>query len=146
MVPLLEIGCGTGRVLLPLARAGHEITGLDLSPHMIERCRAKLDTEQQEVRDRVRVLTADMTSFDLHRRFAMVISPFGGFHHLLTVEQQLSCLACCRAHLAPRGTLVLDLSNPVPVPNACLEDEPDDDEDGRRPSWTGPTAGGSARG
>jgi SAM-dependent methyltransferase len=126
--PLLEIGCGTGRVLLPLARAGYEITGLDLSTHMIERCRAKLETERPEVRDRVRLLQADMTSFDLHRRFAMVISPFGGFHHLRTVEEQLSCLERCRAHLAPHGTLVLDLSNPDPVPTACLQDDPDDDE------------------
>jgi SAM-dependent methyltransferase len=135
--PLLEIGCGTGRVLLPLARAGHEITGLDLSTHMIERCRAKLEAEQPEVRDRVRVLTADMTSFDLNRRFAMVISPFGGFHHLHTVEQQLSCLECCRAHLAPHGTLVLDLSNPDPVPAACPPDEPDEEAVAALVNWTG---------
>ncbi len=54
--PILELGCGTGRVLLPLARAGFEITGLDLSAQMLERCRAKLQAEPPEVRDRVRLL------------------------------------------------------------------------------------------
>ena len=82
-----------------------------------------------EVRERVRLVVGDMTSFDLGRRFAAVISPFGGFHHLTTVEQQLACLACCRAHLRPRGTLVLDLFNPSPVPTDLLPDEPVDAEE-----------------
>ena len=73
--PILELGCGTGRVLLPLARAGYEITGLDLAADMIDRCRAKLRAEPPEVRARVRLLVADMTSFDLGRRFALITVP-----------------------------------------------------------------------
>ena len=61
---ILELACGTGRVLLPLARAGHEIVGLDLSAQMLERCRAHLADEPAAVRDRVRLVQADMTSFD----------------------------------------------------------------------------------
>ena len=114
--PLLELACGTGRVLLPLARAGHEVTGIDVAPHMLERCRAKLQAEPPEVRDRVSLLEADMSSFDLDRRFAQVICAFGSFHHLRTVEQQLGCLERCRAHLLPGGSLVLDLINPDPGP------------------------------
>ena len=121
--PLLEIGCGTGRILLPLARAGHEVTGLDLSGPMIERCRAKLAAEPPDVAGRVRLHAADMTAFDLGQRFAMVISPFGGFHHLRSVDQQFACLERCRAHLSPRGVLVLDLLNPDPVPVSCLQEE-----------------------
>jgi len=121
--PVLELGCGTGRVLLPLARAGYEITGIDLSAPMIEQCRAKLQDEPAAVRERTRLRAGDMTSFELGGRFALIICPFGGFHHLRTVEQQLACLERCRAHLLPRGRLVLDLLNPDPAPPAYLRDE-----------------------
>jgi hypothetical protein len=115
-------------VLLPLARAGHEITGLDLSAVMLERCHAKLHFEPPAVRDRVRLLAADMTSFDAGRRFAAIICPFGGFQQLRTVEQQLACLERCRAHLLPHGTLVLDLPNPDPAPPSHARSEPADGE------------------
>jgi len=124
---LLELACGTGRILVPLARAGHEITGLDLSSDMLDRCRARL---VGEVRGRVRLVQADMTSFDLGRRFALITSPFRGFQHLRTVEQQLACLGRCHAHLAPGGKLVLDLFNPDPALMYPHDDaEPSDGED-----------------
>ena len=142
--PILELGCGTGRVLLPLARAGYEITGLDLSAQMLERCRAKLQAESTEVRDRVRLVAADMTSFDLGRRFAEIICPFAGFQQLRTVEQQLTCLDRCLTHLLPHGRLVLDLPNPDPAPAEYAREAPGDGErtaelvewtDGRRIRW-----------
>ncbi len=111
---LLELGCGTGRLLMPLARAGREVTGIDLAQSMLARCREKLAAESPEVRERVTLAASDMTSFDFSRRFAMVFCAFGSFHHLRTVEQQLDCLARCRDHLLPGGTLVLDLVNPDP--------------------------------
>jgi SAM-dependent methyltransferase len=142
--PILELGCGTGRVLVPLARAGYEITGLDLSAQMLEHCRAKLQSEPAEVGDRARLLAADMTSFDLGRRFAAIICPFGGFQQLRTAEQQLACLDRCRNHLLAHGTLVLDLPNPDPAPPSHARDEPANGEataalvdwtDGRRIRW-----------
>jgi SAM-dependent methyltransferase len=60
----LELGCGTGRVLIPTAIAGCEITGLDLSPYMLKICREKLDKQQGEVRERVKLFQGDMTGFD----------------------------------------------------------------------------------
>ena len=122
--PILELGCGTGRALLPVARDGHEVTGIDLSERMLDVCRAKLLREPQAVRDRVRLLAADMTSFELGRRFAAITVPFAGFQHLLTVEQQLACLERCREHLLPRSTLVLDLPNPDPAPLSTVREEP----------------------
>jgi SAM-dependent methyltransferase len=113
---LLELGCGTGRVLLPLARAGHHVTGLDLAVPMLAHCRALLQAEPPEVSDQVTLLEADMASFDLKRRFAQIYCAFGTFHHLRTVEQQLACLDRCRQHLLPQGTLILDLINPDPAP------------------------------
>ena len=142
--PVLELGCGTGRVLLPLARAGVEITGLDLSAPMLERCRAGLRAEAAAVRDRVRLVATDMTAFDLGRRFTAIVCPFGGFQQLRTVEQQLACLERCRAHLAPQGLLVLDLPNPDPAPPSYAPNGPTDGEataelvdwtEGRRIRW-----------
>ncbi len=105
---------------------------------MLERCRAKLESEPPEVRARVRLVAADMTSFDLGRRFAAITCPFGGFQQLRTVEQQLACLERCRAHLLPRGTLVLDLPNPDPAPAAYARDEPAEGEAAAEVlDWTG---------
>ena len=135
--PILELGCGTGRVLLPLARAGHEITGLDLSSGMLERCRAKLAAEPPAVRDRVRLVEADMTSFELGRGFAAVICPFAGFQQLRTVEQQLACLGRCLHHLLPHGRLVLDLPNPDPAPPSyAREEQGDGEETAQVVAWT----------
>ena len=110
--PVLEIGCGTGRVLIPTAREGIEITGLDLSKGMLAICRQRLQAEPEDVRQRVHLVEADMRSFDLGRTFHLVTFPFRPFQHLLTVEDQLACLETVRRHLVPGGRLVLDLFNP----------------------------------
>jgi SAM-dependent methyltransferase len=110
--PVLEVGCGTGRVLIPTARAGIEITGLDLSPHMLEVCREKLMNEPEEVRSRVRLVEGDMRQFELKNTFRLVTLPFRPFQHLTTVEDQLACLGCIHRHLAEGGRLILDIFNP----------------------------------
>lgn len=123
--PILELGCGTGRVLLPLARRGYEVTGIDLSERMLDVCRAKLQGEPPAVRERVRLLPADMTSFELEARYGAVTVPFASFQHLVSVEQQLACLERCRTHLLPDGVLVLDLPNPAPAPRSAVQEQPD---------------------
>lgn len=110
--PVLEVGCGTGRVLIPTARAGFEIMGLDVSPAMLAQCRRKVANEPVAVRQRVELVEADMRQFDLGRRFALITTPFRGFQHALTVEDQFTCLASLRRHLADDGRLVLDIFNP----------------------------------
>jgi SAM-dependent methyltransferase len=110
--PVLEIGCGTGRVLIPTARAGVPIVGLDLSPRMLDICRERLDQEPEEVRSRARLVQADMRDFDLGRTFQLVTTPFRPFQHLTTVEDQLACLRCIYHHLVGGGRLILDLFNP----------------------------------
>ncbi len=109
---VLEVGCGTGRILIPTARAGVEITGLDLSPHMLSVCREHLKTEPKSVRSRARLVEGDMRQFKLDQTFNLVTLPFRPFQHLTTVEDQLSCLSCILAHLKPGGKLILDLFNP----------------------------------
>jgi SAM-dependent methyltransferase len=110
--PVLEVGCGTGRVLIPTARAGLEIVGLDLSARMLQVCRERVALEPEDVRSRIRLVQADMRSFGLARTFALVTMPFRPFQHLTTVEDQLSCLASIHRHLENGGRLVLDLFNP----------------------------------
>ena len=106
--PILELGCGTGRVLLHMAQAGLRAVGLDLSEPMLARCRAKLENQPAAVRDRVRLVHGDMTDFQLRETFRLINIPFRPFQHLLAVEQQLGCLRCARRHLAPGGRLVVD--------------------------------------
>jgi SAM-dependent methyltransferase len=110
--PVLEVGCGTGRILIPTARAGLHITGLDISPSMLAICHQRLQTEPPEVQSRVHLVQADMRAFDLAQTFALITLPFRPFQHLITVEDQLACLATLHRHLAPGGRLILDLFNP----------------------------------
>lgn len=110
--PVLEIGCGTGRVLIPTARAGVDIVGLDQSPGMLEVCRNRLLEEPPAVGDRVTLVQADMRQFDLGGSFTLATIPFRPFQHLLTVDDQLACLACIRRHLTPTGRLIFDCFNP----------------------------------
>src|SRR5881409_766472 len=90
---VLELGCGTGRVLIPTARAGVEIVGVDASPHMLRVCHERLQPEPDAVRSRVTLVQADMRSFEIDRRFTLATIPFRPFQHLLTVDDQLACLA-----------------------------------------------------
>lgn len=110
--PVLELGCGTGRILIPTARAGVQITGLDKSNEMLEICRKKLGNAPSEVRDRVEIIHADMTDFDLGSEFSLVMIPYGPFNSLLSVGEQVSCLSCINRHLHHNGALVFDLYYP----------------------------------
>lgn len=109
---VLEVGCGTGRVLIPIARAGREIVGLDLSTYMLDVCRERLEREPSDVRSRVRLVEADMRDFDLGETFGLVTVPFRPFQHLVAVDDQLACLASIHRHVSHRGVLILDLFNP----------------------------------
>jgi SAM-dependent methyltransferase len=110
--PVLEMGCGTGRVLLPCAKAGASMIGVDLSTRMLDVCRRKLLEEPPEVQRRVELLYGDMRTFDLGRTFELITLPFRSFQHLLTVDDQRAALRALRAHLVPGGRLVLDVFNP----------------------------------
>jgi len=109
---ILEIASGTGRVLLPIARAGKEITGVELSRKMIERCRERVATEPDDVRERITLVEGDMRDFSVDDRFALAIIPFRPMQHLMTIEDQLSCLDAIRRHLVPGGRLIFDVFNP----------------------------------
>ncbi len=110
--PILELACGTGRVLWPLAEAGFEITGLDLNRPMLAQAEGKAAARPADVRARARFLQSGMQEFDLKTTFGLVFSTFRSFQALLTVEEQRSCLRSVHRHLRPGGRLVLDLFDP----------------------------------
>jgi SAM-dependent methyltransferase len=107
--PILELGCGTGRIAMALADAGRRVTGLDISERMLEYATRKRNSLRVESRERVHLIQGDMTNFDLGDKFRLVIIPFRPFQHLLETKEQLDCLACVRKHLAPGGKLILDM-------------------------------------
>ena len=109
---VLELGCGTGRVLIPTAEAGVDITGLDASPSMLDVCRQKLATLPSTIHKRTWLVHGDFRNFDLEEQYDLITMPFRPFQHLLTVEDQLACLASVRKHLHRGGKFVFDLFNP----------------------------------
>jgi len=110
--PVLELACGGARALLPLAQAGHECVGVDLSPHMLSIARRKLQQEPEEVRGRVAFVEGNMKSFDLGREFGLIFVTARSFQALLTRDDQRACLQRCARHLRPGGLLGMDVFNP----------------------------------
>jgi SAM-dependent methyltransferase len=102
--PVLDVACGTGRILLPCLQAGVDIEGLDLFEPMLRTLRAKAAASGLSPR----VHQADMSDFSLPLRFALVMIPFNAFIHNMTQEAQISCLQHCRGHLRAGGQLVFD--------------------------------------
>jgi SAM-dependent methyltransferase len=116
--PVLELGCGTGRVLAGIAADGHACTGLDASPEMLAVARRRLPAE-------VALVQGDMRDFALPGpRFALVCSAFRAFQHLVSVDDQLRCLARVREHLAPGGCFAFDVFAPR-LQRLALEEEPE---------------------
>jgi len=104
--PVLELGCGTGRVTIPIAHAGVPIVGLDSAAQMLAIARAKAGDVTNPC-----WLQADMRSFDIAERFGLIIVPYRGFQHLLTEADRELTLARVFKHLRAGGRLALDLIN-----------------------------------
>lgn len=113
--PVLELGCGTGRVLLPLARAGFTVHGVDCSLDMLEKLQANLDAEPDHVRRRVTFTRGDIRSHDTGRRFALVISAGNVIHSFLKRRDQRAFLRNARRHLAPGGAFCFDVFQFNPI-------------------------------
>ena len=104
---LLELGCGTGRLTLPMARTGARITAVDLSSAMLGRLQERLDPELE-----VEVVQADFRHLDLGRRYPLVVLPFNAVHHLFSTQEVLELFRSVQAHLQPGGRFALDLIVP----------------------------------
>ena len=113
--PVLELGCGSGRVCLVLARAGFDVTGVDSSEAMLALARAKV--ADAGLSARVRLDLADVRELAFDAQFALAVYPLNGYLHLLEVEDQLAALRGIHRALLPGGFLIVDLPNPHAVLN-----------------------------
>jgi len=106
--PVLELGCGTGRLTLPIARAGVSVLGVDRAPDMLAGLSTKLQHGPAAVRQRVRIQQADYTDLSIDGRFAGVLWPFNALHHCTGPAQVASMLDRITGWLAPGARLSLD--------------------------------------
>ena len=108
--PLLELGCGTGRALVPLAVAGHQVTGVDSSHAMLELARAR--GEAAGVSQQVRLIEGDFAACDLGGPYRFAFTLMNTFLHLPDLPAQIAALKHWREALAPKGLLLIDVFNP----------------------------------
>jgi SAM-dependent methyltransferase len=105
---VLELGCGTGRLTLPMAETGASVVSVDIASRMLERLRGKLEGLDLDVE----VVQADFRYLDLGRRFQLVVLPFNAIHHVFTAEEILELFRRVGEHLEPGGRFALDLIVP----------------------------------
>jgi SAM-dependent methyltransferase len=110
--PLLDVGCGTGRVAFALAGQGHALVGFDTSTPMLDRARARAERERVAETD-IRWLQADVTALALDDRFGLAVWAYNGFMHLVEQPRQIAALQHVAAHLKPGGALAIDVPNPI---------------------------------
>ena len=112
---VLELGCGTGRVLLPLMESVGFIYGIDSSPAMLDTCRIKLG-KLRTPRSKAVLAERDITDFDIGERFDLIIAPFRVFQNLETDAQVDGLFTCIRRHLTLNGTAIINTFRPKSGP------------------------------
>ena len=105
---ILELCCGTGRLTLPIARDGYDITGVDHTASMLEQAKAKASEEGLEVE----LIEADIRTLDLPKKYDLIFIPFNSIHHLYKNEDVFKAFTVVKSHLKKGGLLLLDCFNP----------------------------------
>jgi SAM-dependent methyltransferase len=109
---VLDLGCGSGRLTLALARDGHRVVGVDQSPQMLAGLAGRLARAPASVRARVSAVPGDLRDFDLGRRFPLVVAAFNVVEHLYTRPEVTAFLGQVARHLTPGGHLAFDVQMP----------------------------------
>ena len=110
--PVLELGCGTGRILIPIAKADIDVFGLDRAPSMLEVAKRKISKLDDKIQHRIELIEGDMRNFSLVQKFKLVIIPYRAFLHLLTTDDQKQALNNIREHLLDDGRLIFNIFDP----------------------------------
>jgi SAM-dependent methyltransferase len=111
--PVLDVGCGTGRCLIPFIREGYDTVGLDRSEAMLDVLRMKLKREPDDTRHRATPLQGDGRDFSIPLRFGMAIAGMDAYCHFQSRQEQASFVANVFAHLRPGAIVFLDVFNPT---------------------------------
>ncbi len=111
---VLELACGTGVITIELARTGLRVTGLDISPDMLQVAQKKVLQEDPDVRSRISLVEADMKDFKLNDMFDGVFIPNNSFGNLTALADQKTCLQAIHEHLDPQGLMVIEERNYTP--------------------------------
>lgn len=109
---VLELCCGSGRVTRGLLRKGFHVTGLDLSEAMLDRARLGISRLPKRFRDNADLTQGNMLSFDLKRKFPLIIMAFNSFEHLYSRAEIAACLRRIAMHLEPDGLFAFDVQMP----------------------------------
>lgn len=113
--PILELAAGTGRISIPLAAAGHDVTGVDRDPDMLARAAARwAAATRRPGRGSLELLERDITTLELDRQFRLVLLGFNSLLLLGDRNAQLAALRVMARHLAPQGQAVIDVWLPTP--------------------------------
>lgn len=110
-VDVLELACGTGRVAIPLAQAGHRVVGVDYASDMLAIAKRKRDASGLSEKQ-LKLVEQDVLNLDLKQKFDFVAILFNGFLAFATLAEQDRLLQKIRAHLKPRGKFWLDIFQP----------------------------------
>ena len=106
--PILELACGTGRVTIPIAKAGFDITGIDISSSMLN----SAAVDAAEAGAKVNFVKSDIRSFNLDTKFQLIIFPFNAIAHLLDLKSVIATFLRVKKHLSKEGKFIFDFFNP----------------------------------
>ena len=109
---VLELGCGTGRVAIKMAEAGFNVTGLELSDTILEIFKEKLENVKAEVADRITLVKGNMVSFNIGKKYGLIIAPFRAFQALSDEKDVINSISCISEHLAEDGLFIVNVFRP----------------------------------
>lgn len=105
---ILELCCGTGRLTLPIARDGYDITGIDITSSMLKQARQKATAEGLDIP----FIKADMRYFNLQETYDLIFIPFNSIHHLYKNDDIFKMFKTVKKHLKEDGFFIIDCFNP----------------------------------